>query len=381
MVLPAPGLPISFSQMRTEFGPTQSDNSVSLGSYRISNNIGSLTNLPLDVGVPQSGVIKSSDLQGKRLNIVVDLFSGSSTARENSRSIYDNARTTPTQQIVPVSPGFKTPAQVPAGGSGSRIIANVNKTIGSAKGNRNNVALKTGQWGSNALFEIVIGPSGALYGAGGDGGNGAGFGFPQFFPTNPQSGTFQNISSGGPGGQGTSGLGIQYPTTIINQGTIRAGRGGGGGGGSGYGVDYHDIQDCTNIRNSPIIGGGGGAGGSGLPSGSGGLRSTYLSKLENKQGGATVYAGDGTAASLTTNGQGGAGGYAIPQDYAQCGTRIAFSGGGGGAESSGNSGNISRTGPGSGGQRGYGIIIDSTGSLISSSGNAADGDTVNSTVL
>lgn len=369
-----PSGPISFSQIANEFGLPPGKN---LGAYRISSPpVGSLSGLPLDDGIPQSGPIGFSSFYSKRLNVVVDLYS----VPENSTRLIIKDRYKPDNAVTIIG-GFKQPTDLPPNGDGKRIIANVNKTIGSAKGNRNYCALRTGSWGTDVDLEIVVGPNGKLYGAGGDGGNGAGFGSPQFFPNNSQSGTFQNISSGGPGGQGTSGLGIQYPTTIINQGTIRAGRGGGGGGGSGYGSDLHDVSPCENRRNSPIIGGGGGAGGSGLPSGSGGLRSTYLSRLANKQGGATVYAGDGTAASLTTDGQGGAGGSATPQDYAQCSTRIAYSGGGGGAESSGGFGNISRTGPGPGGQRGYGIIIDSSGSIVSYIGNSEDGGTVNGTVL
>lgn len=370
-----PSGPISFSQIANEFGLPPGKN---LGAYRISSPpVGSLSSgLPLDDGIPQSGPIGFSSFYSKRLNVVVDLYS----IPENSTRLIIKNRYEE-EDAVTIIGGFKQPTDLPPDGDGKRIIANVNKTIGSAKGNRNYCALRTGSWGTDVDLEIVVGPDGKLYGAGGDGGNGAGYGSPQYFPSNAQSNTFQNISSGGPGGQGTSALGIQYPTTIINQGTIRAGRGGGGGGGSGYGVDFHDISDCTGRRNSPIIGGGGGAGGSGLPSGSGGLRSTYLSRLSNKQGGATVYAENGTSGSLTTNGQGGARGSATPQNYSQCGTRIAYSGRGGDAESSGNSGNISRTGPGDAGQRGYGIIIDSTGSIVSYIGNSEDGARVDGTVL
>jgi hypothetical protein len=380
MTLPSSSQSISFKQIRDEFGASGSNGtSVQLGAYRISQDVGTdvqkLEDLPLDTGVPQSGPIKASDLQGKRLNVVVDLFSGIPTTRENVRTKYD------AQQIVVVG-GFKTNTQVPVAGSGSRIIAYVNKQIGSAKGNRNNVALKTGQWGSGAKFDLIIGKSGGLYGAGGDGGAGSGFGNSQFFPGNDSSGTLQNITSGQNGGPGTSALGVQYPTTIINQGTIRAGRGGGGGGGSGYGRDYHDIQDCGNERPSPVIGGGGGAGGSGFPAGSNGSRSTYLSRLANKQGGSTTYAADGTGGSLTQDGQGGARGSATPQDYSRCSTKIAFSGAGGGAEQSGGSGNFAHKSFGSGGQRGYAIIIDSTGSLVDPvSGNVPDGTNVDGTVL
>jgi hypothetical protein len=52
----------------------------------------------------------------------------------------------------------------PASGAGSRVIINVNKTIGSAQGNINNVALKTGSWDSNTNLEIVVGPAGTING-------------------------------------------------------------------------------------------------------------------------------------------------------------------------------------------------------------------------
>jgi hypothetical protein len=76
----------------------------------------------------------------------------------------------------------------------------------------------------------------------------------------------------GQGGQGSSALGIQYPTTIINQGVIFSGRGGGGGGAGGWGWTFSDTQDgCEGRQDQTLrIGGGGGAGGRGLPGGNGG---------------------------------------------------------------------------------------------------------------
>ena len=57
----------------------------SLGSYRNTHpdfgnkNLGELSNLPLDNGIPKSGTIKFSDFYGKQLNIVVDLHSSGNT--------------------------------------------------------------------------------------------------------------------------------------------------------------------------------------------------------------------------------------------------------------------------------------------------------------
>ena len=48
----------------------------SLGSYRLTQNVGSLSNLPLDIGSTNFWRIKFSDFYSKRLNIVVDCHSG-----------------------------------------------------------------------------------------------------------------------------------------------------------------------------------------------------------------------------------------------------------------------------------------------------------------
>jgi hypothetical protein len=354
MTTPTSGQSISFSQLRDEFGAT-SGSSVSLGAYRISQSVGTLSNLPLDTGVPQSGTIKSSDLYAKKLNVVIDCHSGSAETRVDARAKYD------ANQITIIG-GFKTTTQKPSAGAGARIITNVNKQIGSAKGNRNNAALKTGQWGSGATMEIIIGSSGGIYGAGGNGGAGGG------------------PSAAGAGQDGSSGLGIQYPTTIINQGIIRSGRGGGGGGAGAQGSDRQRVQDCTGTRTT-LIGGGGGAGGSGLPAGTGGLRSTMLQ--QGAGGENFAYAGNGTDATLTTEGSGGGSGNV---NSGRCPDPNPISGGGGAIEIIGN--NPSSGGVvgarGAGGARGYAIITSTAdgGSVLSLTNNGTiDGAQVNSTVL
>ena len=62
---------IKYSEIIAEFG---TPNNGGLGEFRLSENVGTLTNLPLDTGVPQSGQIKFSDFYSKRLNQVVDLY-------------------------------------------------------------------------------------------------------------------------------------------------------------------------------------------------------------------------------------------------------------------------------------------------------------------
>ena len=53
---------ISFSNIANEFGTPNGNN---LGAYRVSENRGSLTNLPLDDTIPQSGEIRFSDFYGE----------------------------------------------------------------------------------------------------------------------------------------------------------------------------------------------------------------------------------------------------------------------------------------------------------------------------
>ena len=58
MTIKSSGSSLSFSEIEAEFG---SNGTRSLGSYRLSQNIGTLSNLPLDSGIPNSGTIKFSD--------------------------------------------------------------------------------------------------------------------------------------------------------------------------------------------------------------------------------------------------------------------------------------------------------------------------------
>ena len=87
MALQASGT-IRYSEIIAEFG---TPNNGGLGQYRISENVGSLSNLPLDIGVPQSGQIKFSDFYSKRLNQVVDLHSiGNNTSRQDAKDRWNN---------------------------------------------------------------------------------------------------------------------------------------------------------------------------------------------------------------------------------------------------------------------------------------------------
>ena len=83
MAIKGSGSSLSFSEIEAEFG---SNGSRSLGAYRLTQNVGSLSNLPLDSGIPTSGTIKFSDFYGKRLNIVVDCFSGGEETRKIAKN-------------------------------------------------------------------------------------------------------------------------------------------------------------------------------------------------------------------------------------------------------------------------------------------------------
>ena len=117
---------ISFSQIADEFGVPSGNR---LGSYRVVESVGSLSNLPLDSGIPQSGQIRFTDFYSKRLNIVVDCHSGSTEFRVNARVKYSNNN-------LRVVGGFRG---APSSGSGKKIFINVNKTFGSASGSTSNV--------------------------------------------------------------------------------------------------------------------------------------------------------------------------------------------------------------------------------------------------
>jgi len=263
-----PNPPLAFSEIETEFG---SNSSRSLGDYRISQTVGALTKT-LDTGIPSSGAIKFSEFYGKRLNVVVDFHTGGAESRQNAKSRYNG-------NSVTVIGGFRGKKQ-----AGSKILIHVNKTIGSAKGNQNYVALRTGSWNSDVVLSVDIGSSGRLYGAGGDGGRGA------------DSWSDGGSNNGSSGGNGTSALGIEHEETAVNisGGRIRCGFAGGGGGAGARQVDGPDRSAC----------GGGGGGGAGSPVGSGGPRG------ERQSGSADEVAvgSSGGAGQLEENGEGGNGG-------------------------------------------------------------------------
>jgi len=274
--MPTPSGRINFSDIESEFGR---NGSKSLGSYRVSQSAGLYSNLPLDSGIPRNGPISFSQLRGKRLNVVVDI-SGGREDRVNMRQKYD------ANSGVTVIGGFRSK---PADPSQRRILVSVNKTIGSSSASINHVALRTGTWGTSAILEVLLGPSARIIGSGGKGGDfvattstqsgtavyaeycfhyrfyskggsgplwcdyepdppAGGQWTSGWYPGNPfylpsgkssilayearrdWSATSVSFTANG-GSSGSSALGIDYQTTLTNNGYIQNGFGGGGAGG------------------------------------------------------------------------------------------------------------------------------------------------------
>ena len=291
---------IKYSEIIAEFG-TPSNGGI--GEFRLSENVGSLTNLPLDADtcgvnanadIPQSGEIKFSDFYNSRLNQVVDLHSiGNNTSRQNAKDRWNNGN-------VHIVGSTKTTKTQPPNTEDDKVIINVNATIRSVKGTQTHCALRTGNWDTNTSLKIEIGTSGKLYGSGGDGGTGGS----------------ANETEGTDGQTGSSALGVEYPCTVNNLGVIQSGYGGGGGGAGLPAGDAGGVQTPLNVGGGSAGSDGeagklsnvatGGAGGTEAGNGgdSGGI---------NQSGGATFHqASDGgTPSGAASGGQGGSNGFAL----------------------------------------------------------------------
>ena len=276
---------ISAADIRNEFGPSDNNGEkVQLGSYRVSQTVGGLSNLPMDTGIPQSGQISFGDMRNKKLNVVVNYHSGGNETRpQNARSRYiDNN--------VTVIGGFKGR---PGESAGHKVRIHVNKTISGGSG-ANDCALRTGSFDTNTALQIDVGSSGKIYGRGGNGGAGG-----------------DHSGPGGDGQNGTHAIGIESNYTevnILSGGVISCGFGGGGGG-SG---DHQDDKGEERHAN-----GGGGGGGAGSPAGAGG---------DQGEGGAGGQ--DGSAGSSDHGGDGGNGGNNDNQAYGGTGGNGGGVGGG-----------------------------------------------------
>ena len=285
MVLPTGESPISFSQIRDEFGTVGTDSAtapVRLGQYRrddssfTNKNLGELTNLPLDTGIPTSGTINVDAFHGKKLNTVIDLYeTGSSNYNHNVKT---NRFDAGNYDFVG---GYRDSLSPATWQGGKKLIVHINNTFGSnGASNVNDVALTIGDgWPANTDFQIDLGSSAVIAGKGGDGGNGG-------------AGSDSN-SGGSNGGNGTSALALETGMTYDAAGGAQIIAGGGGGGGGGGAS-----QDDSSFFGSDFdeAGGGGGGGGRGLPAGDPG------------SGGSGGGAAGGSEGSLSAGGNGGGGG-------------------------------------------------------------------------
>tara|TARA_B100000927_G_scaffold288698_1_gene283736 strand:+ start:54 stop:1076 length:1023 start_codon:yes stop_codon:yes gene_type:complete len=329
MVLQSSGA-ISYSDIKNEFGEPTNKN---LGAYRVSQTIGGLSNRPLDTGIPKSGAISFSDFYGKKLNIVVNFWSGGTVTRQQAQTQYNNNNVT-------VIGGFKGKPAVNSTGwqGGKKIIIHVNKLIGSVVHNTQNsrCALRTGSWIANTDLVIDVGGEGRIWGAGGKGGDGR-----------------TNQGTGESGKTGTSALGIQYgggvTINVAAGGQIHRGFGGGGGGGGGHQSDKGSRRYAS---------GGGGGGGQGYPGGPHGDR-----------GNGGALGGNGTDGSISAAGNGGGGSNNGGEAEGGAGGEGGWTGdpsadaGGGGEDSSGGAGG----GNGAAIRRTSGISLGSI--TINNSGN------------
>jgi len=371
----SPNPPLSFFEIETEFG---SNPGRTLGKYRSSHpdfdnkNLGALTNLPLDTGIPVNGEIKFSDFYGKKLNMVVDYFADTGSAGGEANNVLnrqDNGADTMAatwrynnqSERVKVVGGYRSrPTGTFNPGSynltssswqgGKKVFIHVNTNVGGVKSSSptdlNKVALRTGGWPSNTTLQIDIGSSGRLQGAGGNG---------KIGKTN--SGTPNKAFAG------TSGLGVEYPAQINNNGIIRCGYGGGGGGAGSWSDPNKNPRDFGRS-------GGGGGGGAGIPVGFGGPENAGGYGNCGKGKDLSDQAGKGKAggdATFDAGGSGGAGG-----QHGEGGGKAGNGGNGGDINdnpTNGTKGNPNRGAGGQGGVKGYGIIFGSTSIQNNSTGD------------
>ena len=343
---------ISYSDIIAEFGTPLNGG---IGEYRISESVGTLTNLPLDsdtcgpsanADIPQTGEIRFSDFYNARLNQIVDLYSPSvnNTSRQDAKQRWTSGN-------VHIVGSTKTTKKSAPNTINDKVTINVNATIMSAKGTQTHVALKTGFWDSGTQLKIEIGTSGKLYGSGGDGG----------------SGGSANETAGTNGQTGSSALGIQYPCTINNLGVIQSGYGGGGGGGG-------NTRTTGGGKKSPAItngsSGGGGGGGAGMPAGlAGGVQSPL------QVGGGSSGSG-GASGNLSNVSPGGLGG-----------TEAGNGGNSGGVNQPGGANNIKANdgaqpsgaaAGGIGGSNGFAIITNQGSAPSVTGGGSITGRTITS---
>ena len=336
---------LRFSEIENEFGQNSGRK---IGNYRMNNlNIGALTEVSLsrdgcgisansDIPVDNQ-TIRFSDFYSAKQNIIIDFHSNDQNRVNAKTDKFNAANANGNFTVVGGTNGNNGPK--PSNTNGKKVIIHVTKLIGSATGSVNNVALRTGTWNSGTEVLVEV-DGGTVIGAGGDGGNG------------------REATSGLPGGDGTSGLGIDYDGTKIQTaegGLIACGFGGGGAGGGG---ETKKEGGRWGRGRGPEVkaGGGGGGGGQGIPGGAGGTSP----EGRNGTAGSATAAGDGgegaevaSRGDATINGGlGGEGGH-TGDTSADAGANAFLSGG--------RHENAYTTGGGAGGNNGAAIRKASSG--------------------
>ena len=327
---------LSFSEITAEFGAPPGNK---LGSYRGTQSING-KGYPLDQGIQEgtsdTDSIKFSDFYSKKLNIVVDCFSGTTETQGNARQNYNSNK-------VFVVRDFHTKPNVP---QNCRIIIKINKSYQTAKhAQRRMCALKSGGFHISNDMVYDIGSNAILLGSGGKGGEGS---------RGITDGTFQN------GGDGASCLGLNHDSTqssvVVNidaGALLRCGFGGGGGGGGGQETSKNDRR----------AGGGGGGGGAGTPFGDGGKGGVPQAGTRDDPDDIGKDGGDGNA---TTGGSGGGGG---DNDDQAGGARGGDGGQNGNPADAGDNGG--NTNGGLAGQDGAAIRINTGGTFTLNKSNQA----------
>jgi len=323
MPLPSSPNKISAGLIQNEFGRKSSAN-WKISDYRRSVQIGG-KNWPLDEGIPtgSNDTIRFSDFHSKQHNIII-VMSGNTAYRQ--RILRDKTSIDST--------GFRsTNSSVRRT---SKNIVYIDRVIGSSRGVREKVALRTqpnDRWfnGSpnGAKVLIIVSPNGGLYGAGGNGGNG---------------GPYNRDGENGENGTSALGLEIEVESIEVKPGGIIVGGGGGGAGGGG---------GKETSRRTRKAGGGGGGGGAGLPPGERGNGG----EMNNPDEGEVRLSEPGGDATVISGGSGGEGGDNDGE---------AYGGGGGGGGSLNPNGS-----PGTGNDGEGGATGGEDGS--SSSGYGGDG--------
>ena len=72
---------LKFSDIEDEFGQGKSSFGRCMSNYYVPNEYGDML-LPMDEGIPTSGGIKFSDFYGKKLNIIVDAYTGNTPVHQ-----------------------------------------------------------------------------------------------------------------------------------------------------------------------------------------------------------------------------------------------------------------------------------------------------------